>query len=49
MRITKKFAGSSCIGKQVFTPADMTILQERENFLVMQVRRRLHYMNVFII
>ncbi len=33
MRITKKFAGASCIGKQVFTPAaDVTpVDQERWN------------------
>jgi hypothetical protein len=24
MRITKKFAGNSCIGKQVFQPCDAT-------------------------
>ena len=25
MRITKKFAGNNCIGKQVFQPCDSTI------------------------
>ena len=38
MRITKKFSGSSCIGKQVFTPADMTIAAERDKFLKTQVK-----------
>jgi hypothetical protein len=29
MRITKKYAGSSCIGKQVFNPIDpKTVLEE---------------------
>lgn len=28
MRITKKFAGASCIGKQVFQPSD-SLLTER--------------------
>jgi hypothetical protein len=29
MRITKKFAGSSCIGKQVFSPTDAAVEPEK--------------------
>lgn len=29
MRITKKFAGASCIGKQVFQPAEGLLFSER--------------------
>lgn len=29
MRITKKFAGASCIGKQVFQPSDCMYIEER--------------------
>jgi hypothetical protein len=36
MRITKKFAGSSCIGKQVYAPCD----PKTDPGLIMQVQVR---------
>mmetsp|Transcript_20634 Transcript_20634/g.18786 ORF Transcript_20634/g.18786 Transcript_20634/m.18786 type:complete len:430 (+) Transcript_20634:51-1340(+) len=36
MRITKKFAGASCIGKQVFVPAELITSKEKETFLLTQ-------------